>query len=225
MVNKADHQSQLDLAMFSKRKKEIINIVKKEHTIDLATLAGQLEITKMATLKHIEGLESGGMIERVSKKEGVGRPKLYLKLGSSAKQVFPRSYSKLSCSLLHYLEEKYGIDAVREALFCKEDDAFAAYRNQLDTFEEFEEKIRLFTKIRDDQGYMVELNILDEGYAEFIENNCPVQSVAEEFSQICEVEKTMIENILDIDVELMSTIFEGKKVCRFLLREKNQQSK
>jgi len=207
------------ITSFSSTKRRILIILKREGEIDLPTLSKELGLTKMGVLNHITQLEEMDIINRFKKNIGVGRPRTAFRLSPSSKDIFPKAYSSLTCSVLEYIENNLGRAAVYDALKQRQEEVRQDYEEKL-TDLEFEDKITEFSKIRDKDGYMVELKMLpnSDGY-EVLEYNCPLLNVADKYQEACMVEQELFADLLNAKVETTHRTVNGDHVCRFLINQ------
>jgi predicted ArsR family transcriptional regulator len=208
------------ITSFSSTKRQILIILKREGEIDLTSLAKELGITKMGVLNHINDLEELDIIERFKLREGVGRPRLAIRLSSNSKDIFPKAYSSITCSVLEFVEEQLGRRAVYDALKKRQRDVQEDYANKLQELD-FPRKMQELANFRDEEGYMVELHMVPGSSSfELLEYNCPILSVADQYSEACGVEREMFEEVLNAKVETTHRTVAGDNVCRFLIRPK-----
>ncbi len=195
-------------------------ILKREGQIDLPTLSKELDLTKMGVLNHINQLEEIDIIERFKINIGVGRPRTAFRLAPNSKDIFPKAYSSITCSVLQFVEGKMGRHAVYEALKSRQDEIKDKYQELLHGLD-FSQKMHELAKIRDQEGYMVELNMIpnSNGY-ELLEYNCPILNVADQYGEACMVEEELFGDILKADVETTHRTVDGDHVCRFFIKPK-----
>lgn len=209
------------ITSFSSTKRQILIILKREGEIDLTNLSKELGISKMGVLNHINDLEEMDIIERFKKRIGVGRPRLAVKLAPNSKDIFPRAYSSITCSVLEFVEENLGRGGVYDALKRRQGEVKDEYLSLLKDMT-FDEKVQELANIRDKEGYMVELKMAPGGQTyELLEYNCPILSVSNQYSEACTVEKELFEDILDAKVETTHRTVAGDNVCRFLIGQNN----
>lgn len=214
-----DFDEKAMITSFSSTKRQILIILKREGETDLSSLAELLNLTKMGVLNHIQDLEELGIIERFQKKGGVGRPKLYVQLSKTASDIFPKAYSSITCSMLNYIADKLGRNAVYDALKHRQKEVFGDYKTHLSG--DFNERLTQFSQIRDHDGYMVELKTLPgDNVYELLEYNCPILSVADIYDEACSIEEELFSDLLDANVKTTHRTVAGDKVCRFLIRKK-----
>src|SRR3990170_1834458 len=102
---------------FASAKREILLHLKREGEADLEGLSRALGISRMGVYRHVKDLEHGGLVERTSKRTGVGRPRLSLHLAPGASTIFPTAYASLTCSVLPVAEQYGGACEVENELF------------------------------------------------------------------------------------------------------------
>jgi len=207
---------------FTSTKQQILMILKQKGEIDLPTLAKELDITKMGVLNHINSLEEMEVVERFSKNIGVGRPRTAFRLASNAHDIFPKAYSSVTCSVLEFIEENMGRRAVYQALKKRQNDVKQQYSDQLQN-REFAEKISEFARLRDQDGYMVELNMVpnSDGF-ELLEFNCPILNIADKYQEACTVEGELFADLFDAEVNTTHRTIDGDHVCRFFIKPKSK---
>jgi predicted ArsR family transcriptional regulator len=83
-------------AGFSSAKKEILLTLKRSGSVSLGDLARGLGLSKMATLKHLNGLETRGLVERSSRPSGRGRPRAFFALTNRSAGLFPEAYTHMT---------------------------------------------------------------------------------------------------------------------------------
>src|SRR3989442_15495935 len=76
-------------AGFSSTKKQILLTLKRRGAVSLSDISGDLGISKMATLKHLNVLESKRLVERSFKAGGPGPPRPVFKLSKNSPPPFP----------------------------------------------------------------------------------------------------------------------------------------
>src|SRR2546427_10279563 len=98
-------------AGFSSAKRQILLTLKRRGSVSLSDMAGELRISKMATLKHLNVLETKGLVERSFKAGGRGRPRAFFNLSKNSATLFPEAYTHMTLSALNFIEEKLGREA------------------------------------------------------------------------------------------------------------------
>jgi predicted ArsR family transcriptional regulator len=209
-------------AQFASTKREILLSLKREGEVDLQTLAANLGISKMAVYRHVKELEGAGLVERTTKRSGVGRPRLSLKLAPGASALFPKAYAAVTCAVLKFIEVKMGRDAVEEALRTRSQSVRQGYEKHVQG-EDLGTRVRQLAKLRDQEGYMAEVRESAKGRYELFEYNCPILAIADTYWEACKVENDLFRRVLKADVETTHRVVAGDHVCRFLIRPRAQE--
>ena len=204
-------------ASFSSTKKQILLTLKRQGSVSLGDLAGDLGISKMATLKHLTVLESKHLVERSFRAGGRGRPRAFFALSEGSAGLFPGAYTHMTLCALRFIEEKLGRDAIVRLLKQRAQEVLDANRNRVRDGT-LKEKVSDLVTIRDEGGYMAELGHAGRNSVEMLEHNCPIMAVAETYPEACRVEREMFQKLLHADVETSHRVVAGDPVCRFLIR-------
>ncbi|MHA2169129.1 MAG: helix-turn-helix transcriptional regulator [Candidatus Kariarchaeaceae archaeon] len=208
------------LTSFSSTKRQILVILKREGEIDLTNLSKELGITKMGVLNHIKDLEDMEIIERFEKRGGVGRPRLAIRLSPGSTDIFPKAYSTLTSSMLEFIEDKMGRNAVHDALKHRSNKMYETYSSAMEG-KNFDQCMNKLADLRNQEGYMVELKMMPGNSSyELLEYNCPILNVAEQFQESCAVERELFEDVLGATVSTSHRVVAGDNVCRFLISKK-----
>ncbi len=205
------------LSGFASTKREILLALRRQGEVDLTTLSRQLSLSKMAVYRHVKELEEAELVERASKRVGVGRPRLALRLAPGASSIFPKAYASVTCALLAFIEKRMGRDAVEAALRSRQQGVLAEYERHIRS-EDLGGRVRALAKLRDREGYMAEVRGGSKGRYEMLEYNCPILAVAETYWEACTVENELFRRVLGADVETTHRVVAGDRVCRFLIK-------
>lgn len=205
------------LRAFGSTKRELLLLLKKDGEADLEGLARTLSISKMAVYKHVKELEHTGLVERFSKRTGVGRPRLGLRLAPGASAVFPKAYASVTCAVLEFVEQKMGREAVEAALKSRHKTILPTYQRHV-RGDDLETRVRELADLRDREGYMAEVRGAPGGRFELLEYNCPILAIADKYWEACKVENELFRKVLRADVETTHRVVAGDHVCRFLIK-------
>ncbi len=247
-----------DISQYSKTKRDLLLLLKREGNLTLTELASRLNLSKMGVSKQLGQLESIGVVERTYLKRGRGRPAVSFQLGESSKNIFPRAYASLTISTLKFIKSKLGIGAIRELLQERKVEVLSGYKNELedslksdsgekptqflqkkkiknsksqeDYLSQSElstndksdtsfltKKVSWLAQKRDQEGYMVELKVINSDKFEMLEFNCPIFDVANEYWDACVKEQELFEDLLGVPVKTTHRVVAGNNVCRFLI--------
>src|SRR3989475_11000605 len=80
-------------AGFSSVKKQILLTLKRRGAVSLSDMSAELRISKMATLKHMNGLEAKGLVERSFKAGSRGPARGVFQPSKNTPLLFPAGYT------------------------------------------------------------------------------------------------------------------------------------
>src|SRR2546427_2740712 len=210
-------------AGFSATKKRVLLLLKRGGSASLADLAGSLRISKMATLKHMTGLEGKGLVERFFPGGGRGRPRVYFRLTKKAGPLFPEAYVQMTETALAFVEKKLGRGAVEELMKQRAQELYAKHRGDLED-RDLKARVHELARIRDEGGYMAEVGTTRKNTIEMLEHNCPIFAVADKYHEACSVERDLFQKLLRADVETSHRVVAGGAGCRFPIRPPRPRS-
>lgn len=201
-------------------RKTITLTLKKRGSLSVDDLSKELSITPMGVRQHLLVLERNGVVEHVTKKQGVGRPGFLYKLTEGADDLFPKAYSEFALDILRDIEENEGRGKINE-LFRRRKDRILSERRKL-----FEGKSRLSDRIAALKTMLREKGSLFEIEEEVThyklrQYNCPLLKIASNFSEACTYELELFRELIGKDVEILHRISEGSRACEFLIHKRN----
>ncbi len=180
-------------------------------------LAADLNLSVAAVRQQLGRLESDGLVAHQADPDGRGRPTHVYELTSMADLLFPKRYGDLTTELLSYL----GGSNSRQV-----EDLFEQRRRRrlhdaqprLDS-RSLEEQVAELTAILDEDGYLADVQRLDDGGWRITEHNCAILSVAQGFRQACSSELSFIRDALPgAEVQRVAHLMEGAHVCAYEVR-------
>ena len=209
-------------AGFSATKKRVLLLLKRGGSASLADLAGALRISKMGALKHMNALETKGLVERFFPPGGRGRPRVFFRLTTRARSLFPEAYAHMTETALKFIEKRLGRKAVEDLLKQRAQELYERHRDDLRSGD-LRSRVEGLVMIRDEGGYMAELASARKNSFELLEHNCPVYAVADHYWEACAVERDLFQKLLRADVETSHRVVAGDAVCRFLIRPRGNR--
>lgn len=194
----------------------ILILLKREDGRSLDELSKEIGISKMAVLKHLQSLESRGILERRIIKKDVGRPYYRFHLLLEASSAFGSSSDKMLDSLLDYIDQSGNREMIVDFLKKRYKDVEEHYRNEL-SGKTGTERIEALARLRHLENYLPELRKIQGSKYEMLEFNCPIFSISKNFSEACDLERRLFQNVLKMKVDTTHTQINGHGTCRFLI--------
>ncbi len=204
---------------YSSPKRGILVLLKRSPDASLSDIAGELGVSKVAALGHLEKLESDGLVVRSYESGRVGRPRVRFRLSPGATALFPQGYTEMSLCALEFIERRLGRNAVAELLSQRAVETADRHRSRL-AEGTLPNRVEELVQIRTEGGYMAEIGSRRAGSVELLEHNCPILAIAERFPEACETERRMFESLLRAKVDVSHRVVAGDPVCRFMVRER-----
>lgn len=190
----------------------------------MAELAAELELTGMGVRRHLDALESEGLVETTEcTRRARGRPASGWRLSATGLELFPRRYDTIALDVLEDVAEQVGPGAVAAVFERRTEKMVNEYEDALADRHTLEERVAGLTQIRDDAGYLAEMSADADGSLVLTENNCAVHRVAEHHPAVCAMELTLIRRVLGPDVEVTRTAhtMAGDAVCSYCIRPRH----
>ena len=202
-------------------RRKLLLLLRKRPGVTVTELATELELTGMGVRRHLDALQSEGLVETTTcDRKGLGRPAAGWRLSATGLELFPRRYDRVALEVLEDVAEHAGHDAV-DAAFTRRTDKLVTEDDAEPTDAEgLPERVAALARIRDDAGYLAESSADGDGDLLLTENNCAVHRVAERYPVVCAQELALLRRVLGPDVEVTreAHTMAGDAVCRYRIR-------
>ncbi len=201
--------------MKTTREKVMQSLLSKPRST-IQEIADYVGINAISVRHHINALLAENLIATDEERHGVGRPRLVYFLTEAGQEKFPTSYLRLTGRLLSQLKSSMPAALVDSLFTSIALDLSQDYMEKAKSMS-LEEKLDLITSLLSREGFSVEWEKHGENYI-LVENSCPYYHVSQEHPEVCNVDKTMIANILSIPVEKISCVLGGGEHCSYIIR-------
>lgn len=196
---------------------KIIMILKKNGEMGVDDLSKEIGITAMGVRQHLLILERKGIVEYVTKKQGVGRPGFIYKLTESAEDLFPKNYKNLALDILTDLEEREGRGKIMEIFKKRREKLFNDKIRFLSEKTDLRDKVTTLAELMNKDGHMVEIDENDKHF-KLKQYNCPIYKVATRFKEACINDHELIKDLIGINnITHQEKISDGSKACVYLI--------
>jgi len=204
---------------FGHRQQEFLEALlthKKGLTID--ELAKKLGITRTAVQQHALALEQGGYIEKGSLASTGGRPSQVYILSKNGNELFPKQYSWFSELLLNSLKSQLGGEGLEEKMREMGRSLGESLKPRLQG-KSLPEKIHEVSRIMQELGYKSEV-IAEEGeeLPTLAAHNCIYHHLAQEFEEVCQLDCSILETLLDKEIVHEECMVRDGEVCKFKIK-------
>lgn len=205
-------------------RRKLLLLLRKHPGVTVTELAAELDLTGMGVRRHLDVLETDGLVETTECPRGArGRPATGWRLSATGLELFPRRYDAIALDVLEDVAEHAGPDAVAAVFARRTDKLVTEYEAVLADRDTLEGRVAGLTKIRDEAGYMAETSIGTDGELILTENNCAVHRVAERHPAVCSMELALIRRVLgpDVEVSRVAHTMAGDAVCSYCIRPRH----
>jgi predicted ArsR family transcriptional regulator len=196
-------------------RRAIINLLKQSGAMDSQELSERLGVSAMAVRQHLYALQDEQLVTYQEESRAMGRPAKLWQLTPAADRLFPDGYAELTLSLIDSVREAFGEAGLDRLLDVKTGHQIAAYQALLSTQEELRQQLEALASLRTNEGYMAEIQSLDDGSFLLIENHCPICAAATACTGLCARELEVFGRVLGqgVTVERTEHIVAGARRC------------
>lgn len=198
-------------------RKKIIMLLKKNREMTVEDLSKEIKITAMGVRQHLLILERNGIVEYVTRKQGVGRPGFLYKLTEYAENLFPKNYQELAEFILTDISEREGRERIMDIFRRRKEKLFNERIRFLSEKTELRDRVTALAELLDKEGNMVELDE-NERYFKIKQYNCPIHKVAMRFKEACINDRDLIKELTGSNgVIHQERISDGAQACIYLI--------
>jgi predicted ArsR family transcriptional regulator len=178
-----------------------------------ADLAEALGMSQAGVRRHLSALIDAGLVvghERApygpAPKRGRGRPGQVFTLTAEGRAACDQAYDDLALSVLRFLADQHGPEAVEEFAAARARQLAAAIGSGPVTVEQVAEALTR-------AGYAAEVQPLGDLAVQLCQHHCPVVDAAREFPALCEAETAELGRLLGRHATRLATLAHGDEVC------------
>ncbi|MEW6418989.1 MAG: metalloregulator ArsR/SmtB family transcription factor [Nitrospirota bacterium] len=195
---------------------KIMMLLKKMGPMPIDDLSKELKITPMGIRQHLLCLQRKGLIDYVTKRQGIGRPAFLYQLTEKADDLFPKAYHTFTSNILRYIEKNEGRDKIDDIFKWRKNIILKDYQEALFDKKSLKEKIHEFKNILESEGYFVDISETNSHYS-LRQFNCPIYKIASEFKEACKYELQMYKDLLGKEVKRQQCMSDGNPSCTYII--------
>ena len=198
----------------------ILRLLKQQGPSDSATLATQLDISAMAVRQHLYALQTQRLVTYEEEQRPIGRPAKMWGLTPAAESHFPNAHAGLTVNLLNAVEQTFGADGVQRLVTRCAQQQIADYRSRIPARSSLRARLEALVSIRNEEGFMAEVQRQPDGSFLLIENHCPISAAAKVCPRLCDAEMEVFHAILgeDVAIERAEHMVAGARRCVYRIR-------
>ncbi|MGH9935653.1 MAG: helix-turn-helix transcriptional regulator, partial [Blastocatellia bacterium] len=143
-----------------------------------------------------------------------GRPRFIYRLTEKAGCLFPQIYDEFAKEVLAQIQRHFGVEALQRVLRSRADELIGQLKEKL-SGQDFDERVKSLTKAINAKGYLADARRMKDGSYRLRQRNCPTESVAVAYPQVCEEELRVYREVLGCEVVRECRIADGERKCDF----------
>lgn len=188
--------------------------------MDSQALAERLGVSAMAVRQHLYALQEEKLVIYEEEPRAMGRPAKLWQLTAAADRLFPDGYAELTLGLIQSAIEAFGDEGMEKLLDVRTRHQIADYQAHISAQHALAQKLEALAQKRTDEGYMAEVETLEDGSFLLIENHCPICAAANACTGLCDRELQVFQAILgeEATVERTEHIVAGARRCVYRVR-------
>lgn len=197
-------------------RQQILDLLHREHSSNVRTLAGSLSMTATGVRQHLAVLEREGLVAADTERGHVGRPAYIYRLTDAGEALYPKRYDVLVNMLMEEIRSVAGSDILQRILRRvagrmaeQQEDRFAGLPVR--------ERVEAVAQLMRDQGCVATTEQRDGMY--FLhECTCPYPAVARRNSAVCALEVDLVRRLTGSDARLVASLLRGDAACIYRIR-------
>jgi predicted ArsR family transcriptional regulator len=209
------------LITFGQRQQLLLKaLLHKREGMTVDELSLQLEISRNAVNQHISSLENNGFLENSLMTSTGGRPSKIYTLTTNGLELFPRHYALFSNLLIHWIKDKIGQNELKSCLSELGKQVSQEFKGRVQKHKNQADKIKEVTVIMQELGYEARVETSSKKVPEIIANNCVFHQLADECNEVCELDLTLLSELLNTKITHKECMVKGGSCCRFGITKK-----
>lgn len=184
---------------------EILRILREHDEVTMAIFDDKIEVNSSTLNEHLSDLQAMNLIDKKTVRSGPGRPHYEYHLTEDAEHLFPHAYAELSKMLLEVIRTLSEEPEARKKIT-------SIIKQRLDEFDDLKTALRTL-------GFYPEFNETNGNMDDVIYHQCPFYDVAKKDPALCDIDKAVLSEMIDEDVELERSIANGCNSCKFIVTQ------
>jgi predicted ArsR family transcriptional regulator len=198
----------------------ILRLLKQQGPGDSETLAAQLGISAMAVRQHLYVLRTQGLVTYQEEQRPIGRPAKMWCLTPAAAPYFPDAHAGLTVNLLNATKQTFGEEGIKRVISRCADQQIETYRSRIPARASLQNRLRALISLRNEEGFMAEVQSQSDGSFLLIENHCPISAAVNVCPKLCDAEMEIFRTILGegVTIERAEHMMAVARRCVYRIR-------
>lgn len=212
----------MEITGFSEKQQKILQfLVKEKEGMTVEQFSKLLNISKSAIHQHLTILDRDGFIKKAASLQTGGRPGTRFVLTDKGIHIFPKHYNLIAKMLINLIKQKLGSEELSNYL--KElGVSIADSKKNLMVGKSIEEKVEVTVAIMEELGYEAQLSETEENKDHLTIDafNCVFHDIAQTNNEVCEMDLSLLSQLLDRKIEHSHCLAKGACKCSFVIPKK-----
>ena len=198
----------------------ILRLLKQQGPSDSEALGAQLGISAMAVRQHLYALQAQELVTYQEEARPIGRPAKMWGLTPAAESHFPDAHAGLTVNLLNAVKQTFGEQGVTRVVSQSTHQQIENYRSRIPTRASLQNRLKTLISLRNEEGYMAEVQCQPDGSFILIQNHCPICVAAKVCPMLCDSELEVFRAILGkgVAIERTEHMMAGARRCVYRIR-------
>ncbi len=198
----------------------ILRLLKQQGPSDSEALAAQLGISAMAVRQHLYALHTKRLVTYQEEQRPIGRPPKMWCLTPAAEPHFPDAHADLTVNLMNAVEQAFGEQGVKRVVLRCAEQQIETYRSRIPARASLQHRLQALISLRNEEGFMAEVQRQRDGSFLLIENHCPISAAANVCPKLCDAEMEVFRAILGegVTIERAEHMMAGARRCVYRIR-------
>jgi predicted ArsR family transcriptional regulator len=204
--------------MMQATRERILNILKERGQATVQELSGSLDLTTVTIRHHLDTLRREKLVAapEVLHRKAPGRPQHVYRLTEEASDFFPKRYEPLIDMVLAELREHLTEKELKDLM--ERIGKRIASEVRIPKGASFEERVVVAVEFMDQRGYMAHWERAADGRYFVYVANCPYEGVARRHNEVCEIDRTLLTELLGPRLEAIDRVPEPAHHCTYRIR-------
>src|SRR4051812_38459127 len=181
-------------------RQEILIRLRRDGPASPDQLAAAIGASRTGVLQQLRALEQTHFVSRQTVRHGVGRPRHLYDVTADAQELFPSNYDGLAAGLLAAIGAVGGDSLIEQVFQARRRQIGERFRREIDDRVGVDaplmDRVRALAVLQDEQGYLADAAIDEDGTIRLREHNCAILDVARGQRSACEAELDLFREVL-----------------------------
>ncbi len=201
------------VSLLGEQRAAIVERLRCEGEQTVADLAQHLDVSEVATRRHLAVLDEDGFVTARTVPQGRGRPVARYRLTERARALFPQRYASMASELMDFITSEHGREGLRSYLKWRLERQTEAFGDVV-TAADLHDRLHQLAEALSDAGYDATVEEDGAGFR-LTQDHCAIYDVAKHHPEMCAYEAAAFSKVLgdDVSISRRDTLTHGATAC------------